>query len=86
MKRTPLRKVSKKRAKEMKTYSALRKHFLSDHPTCAVFPYRRSKDVHHMAKRGINYLNTKTWLAVSREGHEFIHKNPSKARAEGWLV
>lgn len=32
--RKPLRKVSKKRAKENKKYTTLRKKFLEDHPIC----------------------------------------------------
>lgn len=86
MKRTPIRRVSKQRAKDMKTYSQLRKQFLAAHPFCAVYPSKRSTDVHHMAKRGINYLKTETWLAVSRDGHRFIHEHPDRARTKGWLV
>ena len=36
LKRTPLRKVSKKRAKDGKIYSAKRKAFLALHPFCEV--------------------------------------------------
>lgn len=37
LKRTPLARVSKKRAKEMRTYSKLRKEFLEAHPWCQVW-------------------------------------------------
>jgi hypothetical protein len=37
LKRTPLRKVSKKRAKDGKIYSAKRKAFLESHPICQVW-------------------------------------------------
>lgn len=36
LKRTPLKKVSSKRQKDMRTYSALRKKHLSAHPYCQV--------------------------------------------------
>ncbi len=85
MKRTPIRKVSKKLAKDMKAYSVLRKQFLKNNPMCAVYPKLKATDIHHMAKRGINYLNTATWLAVSRDGHRWIHENPSLARSKDWL-
>lgn len=43
-------------------------------------------DIHHMAGRtGSNYLDTSTWLAVSREAHRRIHENPSWAREMGFL-
>lgn len=37
LKRTPLRKVSKKRAKDSRIYSAKRKAFLEAHPWCHVW-------------------------------------------------
>lgn len=40
LKRTPLRKVSKKRAKDGKIYSAKRKAFLIAHPVCEVWLYQ----------------------------------------------
>tara|TARA_R110000868_G_scaffold93805_2_gene259384 strand:+ start:5583 stop:5972 length:390 start_codon:yes stop_codon:yes gene_type:complete len=46
-----------------------------------------SDDVHHKAGRtGTNYLDEQTWLAVSRQEHEWIHAHPSEARKRGWLV
>jgi len=46
-----------------------------------------STDVHHVRGRsGANYLDTATWMAVSRKGHAWIHANPKKAREMGWLA
>lgn len=46
-----------------------------------------SDDVHHTAGRtGTNYLDERTWLAVSRQEHEWIHAHPSEARKRGWLL
>ena len=121
LKRSRLSPVSKNRAKEMRTYSKLRKEFLAQYPICQVwlrengwqqiessdlyvwvngteFIHRnfwamldysgapRSCDVHHVAGRsGSNYLDTATWLAVSRGAHRRIHENPSWARKMGFL-
>lgn len=41
----------------------------------------RSEDVHHRERRGKNYLNEETWMAVSRWAHEWIHSHPKEARA-----
>lgn len=47
----------------------------------------RSTDIHHKAGRtGSNYLDTSTWMAVSRAAHDWIHTHPKEARARGWLV
>lgn len=124
----PIRRVSKKRAVEMKQYSALRKQFLADHPICGVWLKENSwrefqpgeyvlrldfgdvyshvdrlllggadpsEEVHHKARRGKNYLNTDTWLAVSSRNHKRIEGQStydgkpygmSWARASGFLL
>ena len=86
LRRTSLRRVSKKRRKQMHAYSLLRSAFLEAHPVCQVCDMARSVDVHHKAKRGKNYLNVDTWLAVCRQHHEAIHANPHWARSFGYLV
>jgi hypothetical protein len=104
LKRTKLSPVSKRRAKEMRTYSKLRKEFLEAHPVCQAYLKHMgidetkdaiailldenapaSEEIHHREGRGRNYLNTATWVAISREYHERIHANPSWARQEGLL-
>ena len=96
--KTPLRRVSKKRAKESRIYSAKRRAFLEAHPICGCgvqrhlfgelfVCQRRAVDVHHTKGRtGGNYLDEKTWLAVCRPHHIWIHNNPSKARKMGLLT
>ncbi len=47
----------------------------------------RSTEVHHTAGRtGENYLDESTWMAVSRQAHEWLHAHPREARAKGWLA
>jgi hypothetical protein len=93
LKRTPFKKkgsklkpVSDKRAIENKTYSTLRKVFLEG-KMCAVYPHLRATEVHHTNKRNGERLNDlHFWLAVSREGHEYIHANPIESKEKGWLL
>ena len=49
----------------------------------------RSTEIHHRCSgknRKATYLRTDTWMAVSRNGHEFIHRNPAIAYERGWLL
>ena len=44
-------------------------------------------EIHHKAGRvGKLYLYVPFWLAVSRKGHVWIHKNPKEAYQKGWLI
>jgi hypothetical protein len=46
-----------------------------------------SCDVHHSKGRtGKNYLDETTWVAASRDEHEWAHRHPSQARELGLLV
>lgn len=92
LKRTPFKKkgakikpVSDKRAIENKAYSTLRKVFLEG-KMCAVFPHLKATDVHHKRYRNGKRLNdVRFWLAVSREGHNYIDANPIEAKEKEWL-
>lgn len=114
LRRTPIRRVSLKRAKQNREYAKKRKAFLEAHPFCQLtiqregfneqiviedngdmsvpnidFNFRcpRATEIHHVRGRIGTMLNDEThWLAVSREGHEWIHQHPSEARKRGWLV
>jgi hypothetical protein len=41
-----------------------------------------STEIHHTycGKDRANYLDESTWIAVSRDGHNWIHDNPKEAR------
>ena len=45
-----------------------------------------SVDVHHMKRRGKYFLDTSSWMAVSRQAHDWIHSNPKEATEKGWLI
>ena len=86
MKRTKLKPVSDKRKVQNAEYSQLRKVFLQG-KRCAVFPNLAATEIHHTNHREGERLNdTEYWLAVSREGHEWIHRNTKEAREKKWLL
>lgn len=72
----PIRKVSKKTAKELQDYSVQRRQYLAGHTECQarVSPQcdGDSCEVHHSAKRGANLLNVDTFVAVCRPCHRYI--------------
>lgn len=99
LRKSPLRRVSKKRALASRTYAQKRKAFLIEFPLCEVCPkiqpffgspgtgYNWSCDVHHTKGRlGEGYLDEKTWLPVCRSCHDQIHRNPRWARDMGLLA
>lgn len=89
-----MRGMSKKRAVEVRKYTQLRKQFLNhpDRKWCPVIGtlekrLLRSTEIHHKAGRVGKLLNdTHFWLAVSREGHVWIHNHANLAREHGWLI
>ncbi len=85
LKRSPLRRVSKKRHRESRIYSALRAAQLIANPACEVCHCAIYLDLHHLKGRGKFYLDPTTFLTVCRSCHEKIHANPSWARANGYL-
>lgn len=87
MKRTPLRKTSKKRASELRVYSVLKKTFLKLRPYCEIFEpccTRTAVDVHHTnGRKRLNEI--RDWLPACRACHDFIHSRPKYAREMGFL-
>jgi hypothetical protein len=78
-----IRQVSKKRAKDMITYHALRAQFLSDNPICQGCQVATATDVHHKQGRtGKNYLDTTTWAPLCRKCHTWVHENRNEARLQ----
>lgn len=85
----PIPKRSKKRQIEDAKYLVLRIEFLSK-PENKVCPItgQQTTEVHHKwsgKDRSKYYLDVSTWLAVSRDGHIWIHENPKEAREKGFL-
>lgn len=87
MKKTPLRRVSKKRAKELTQYFKLRKDFLEKNPVCQACDGEPANQIHHRNHREHGRLNDqKDWVAVGNYCHTWIHNHPEAARKEGWLL
>lgn len=92
--RQAIRQKSKKQANLDRAYSVLRKKFLEEHKykycPVALSVFKKTipvTDIHHKAGRvGKLYLDVSKWLAVSREGHSYIHENPEEAYSKGWLI
>jgi len=97
--RKPLPKVSKKRAVENAKYTVAKIQFMSkpENKICPVTG-QPTTDIHHKAGRvgfadqwaRINnvslLLDTRFWLAVSRDGHRQIEENPAWAKELGYSL
>lgn len=89
-----IKKVSAKRQTENEIYSQLRKVFLAkpENKFCPVIKQLKNinvetTEVHHMRGRiGKLLLDTKHWLAVSRDGHSYIEQNPEWAKENGYSL
>jgi len=82
----PIPKVSKKRQVEQLQYQVLRTEFLSK-PENKICPITKqpTTDIHHKKGRvGSLFLDTRYWVALSREGHEFVEKHPEWAKQNGY--
>ena len=81
----PIKQVSKRRAKENRKYTDLRREFLESRPRCE-FPgcTARSEQVHHMRGRvGALFLAVEHWLPICPTHHEFATTHPAEAIALG---
>lgn len=78
-----LKPQSDRRKKLDAEYSRLRLQFLTQNPVCAVCEDAKATQVHHKKKRGKNYLNVETWLAICFFCHRYAHDNPDWAKEHG---
>lgn len=87
LKRTRLNPVSKKRRVQNKEYSKVRTAYIAEHPRCEICTNGRSTDIHHKIGRwGERLADDTFFMALCRECHEQIHKNPTWAYANGYLL
>tara|TARA_R110000868_G_scaffold5681_1_gene33552 strand:+ start:2248 stop:2649 length:402 start_codon:yes stop_codon:yes gene_type:complete len=85
---TRIKPVSDKRAKQKAAYLLARNIFLMEHAYkyCPVTG-KPATEIHHTnGRENERLLDRKYWLAVSREGHQWIHNFPEEAREKGWLI
>lgn len=88
-KQKPLATRSLKRAKQERTYSRLRKDFLTTRSLCEANLQRicthKATDVHHIAGRSGKLLNdTSKWMAVCRSCHNWIEEHPVESTEKGY--
>lgn len=85
----PIKQQSDKRKIENAKYLVLRIEFLGkiENQICPITGWKAT-EVHHTYSgkdRAKYFLDVSTWLAVSRDGHNWIHDNPKEAREKGFL-
>src|SRR5689334_12878072 len=85
-KKTEVNKVSEKKKELDKQYKKIRAKYLKEHPMCEANLEGCKKvatEIHH--KRGKvgeeDYLNPEYFLAVDRNCHQILEKNPAFAKA-----
>ena len=84
--KTTIRRVSKKRAAELKEYKLKRNVFLTLNKRCQCCNFENATDVHHSRGKIGRLLNeTKYWFALCRNCHRQVTDNPIWARAKGLL-
>lgn len=77
--------MSKGRAAELRRYSKARAEFLRLKPWCGRCNLR-GKEVHHTRGRvGKLLLDWRYWMTTCPACHEWIGRNPAKAREKGFL-
>lgn len=90
MKRSPLRRISKKRQEELKLYSAIKKRLLKECGyVCGVCKKeKKSLDIHHIKNVGSGggFLDEDNMLVTCRSCHNRIHREPIWAREKGYLI
>ena len=96
----PVASASPKLMAYLKRYAPIRDGFLKKNKRCAVYPEKKSTQVHH--KEGRSYLtfhdqwakdndiprllDVRFFLAVSQDGHNWIEANPNAAKEKGWSL
>ncbi|QNS40152.1 hypothetical protein H0S70_06985 [Chryseobacterium manosquense] len=84
----PIPKMSKKRQQEIREYTIKRLQFLAqpENLKCPITG-ERATEIHHMRGRiGSLLLDTRYWLAVSRNGHRRIEENPEWAKENNYSL
>ncbi len=87
MRKSPLRRVSKKRASQLRAYSIMRPIFLRSAPFCEVIDcMNHSTEIHHTKSRiGEMLLDERYLMAVCAPCHRKIHERPKWARENHYL-
>ncbi len=79
----PVKKVSEKRAEELKSYIKLKKQYLEHKMACEMKFQGCSitaTDIHHISLLDANFLNTDTWKGCCRFCHTVCENMPAEER------
>lgn len=84
----PIKKISDKRAKQMREYKIVRTNYLLDHPICECEGCNnQATDIHHKKGRsGAMLCDVEFFLATCRGCHTKIEINPKWAKEKGYSV
>lgn len=87
MKKTPLRKISRNRGKELRLYTKLRKEYLDKNPICQRCYNSNAHHIHHTNQRFKSRLNnTLYFVGLCSSCHLWVHHNPKEAKECGYFV
>ena len=76
-----------RKVERRKLYEKNRDEYFTEHPKCEICEKAGRLDLHHKAGRiGDNYTNKATFMAVCRQCHDYIHRNPRESRQKGWIT
>jgi hypothetical protein len=86
LRKTPLRRSSKKQAAKLRKYGELKREFWRTHTQCEICrtPIFREPP-HHTKGRGRWLLAVETWMAVCKACHRRIHDYGKWARELGYI-
>jgi len=81
-----MRKVSKKRSKQLKEYKKVRENWLEDNYICERCG-SWGNEIHHKRGRFNERLNdTDYFMTVCSPCHRYIHDNSQESYDKGWLI
>lgn len=90
LRRTPVRRVSKKRARQNRVYTQKRRAFLEGNchcHRCSAAGASTPLEIHHRKGRIGEMLNREEWwFALCNPCHRWVHENPKQARESGYII
>lgn len=87
LRRTPIKRVGKKRQSERRIYGKLVHKIINGETLCAVNGCENvATECHHRKGRGIHYIEESSLMPICSFHHRKVHSNPSWAREFGYLL
>lgn len=86
MKRSPMRRVSRRKQGSYMEYIKLRLKYLTEHPKCECCGIRQATELHHKRGRGIYLCEVKWFMATCSTCHHSIETNREWAMNRGYRI